>query len=106
MLGFVAKVHIHLLKHLIFSFKARRGLQRKNRSRQNSAQANTARSWLHAVLANFGFSQIFEIVWNITIWILNSLEIEIFEIQQISLTPRSVSLRSVRLRAVLWILEN
>ena len=56
------------VKHLIFSFKARRGLQRQNCSRQNSAQANTARSltprsvslcWvgLRAVLVTFGSSE-------------------------------------------------
>ena len=44
MLGYIAIVHVYFLKNLIFSFKARRGLQRQNCSRQNSAQANTARS--------------------------------------------------------------
>ena len=42
MLGYVAKVNLYLLKHLIFSFMARRCLQRKNCSW--SAQANTAQS--------------------------------------------------------------
>ena len=44
MLGYIATVHVYFLKNLIFSFKARRGLQRQNCSWQNSAQANTARS--------------------------------------------------------------
>ena len=44
MLGYVAKVHIYLLKHLIFSFKARRGLQKQNFSWQNTARSPTLRS--------------------------------------------------------------
>ena len=76
MLGYIAIVNVNFLKNLIFSFQARRGLQRQNCSWQNSTQANTARSltpcsvshfWIFekfncrlcAVLANFGFSEIF-----------------------------------------------
>ena len=44
MLGYNAIVHVYFLNFLVFSFKARRGLQRQNCSWQNSAQANTARS--------------------------------------------------------------
>ena len=44
---------------------------------------------------------IFENIRNITKWILNSLEMEIFENIKKNLMPRSVSLRGVRLRAVL-----
>ena len=44
MLGYVTIVHIYFFYYSVFSFKARRGLQRQNCSQQNSAQANTARS--------------------------------------------------------------
>ena len=80
MLSYVAKVHQYLIKHLIFSFKARRGLQKQNCSRQtprrltlrDTARSLTPRSvrlfWicskficqLCTVLANFRFSEIFE----------------------------------------------
>ena len=100
MLGYVAKVHQYLIKHLIFSFKARRGLQKQNCSRQSprrltlrdTARSLTPRSvrlfWicgkfncqLCAVLGNFRFFGNFSNFFlNITIWILYSLEIEIFE---------------------------
>ena len=35
MLGYIAIVHVYFLKILVFSFKARRGLQRQNCSWQN-----------------------------------------------------------------------
>ena len=68
MLGCVAKVHVYFYKNLIYSLKARRGLQRQNCSQQNSGQANTARSrtlrsvslrgvGLCAVLVTFGSSE-------------------------------------------------
>ena len=41
MLGYVAIVHIYFIKKLIFSIKARRGLERQNCSRKNSAQCDT-----------------------------------------------------------------
>ena len=61
MLGYVATVHLYFKKNLVFSFMASRGLQRQNCSRQNSAQAITARSptlrgvRLYAVLDTLGF---------------------------------------------------
>ena len=81
MLGYKSSHTVYFLKHLIFSFKTRRGLQR-----QNSAQANTARSVnlrevqlravlacaksdsSLAVLANFGLSNLrgFEFFVNIS----------------------------------------
>ena len=79
MLGYVQINNLDFF-YLIFSIKARRGLQRKNWCRQNSAQCQPARSLtpsslactesdstqcqpaqsrICAVLANFGFLQIF-----------------------------------------------
>ena len=46
-------VPIYFLKHLIFSIKARRGLQRQNWFRQNSSQCLHG-VWLRVVLVNFG----------------------------------------------------
>ena len=78
MLGYVAIVHIYFFLNLIFSFKARRGLQRQNFSLQNSAQCDTAQSptWrsitlrrgrLRAVLDIFEFSDIW-ISWLSALW--------------------------------------
>ena len=90
MLGNDAMVHINFCFFIVFSLKARRGLQRQNCSLQNSAQASTAWSptprsvshfWIFGkfncrlcavlacaesvsdstVLANFVFSKKFEI---------------------------------------------
>ena len=108
MLGYDAKVHIYFLKHLIFSFKARGGLQRKIVPCKTPRRLTLRGVRLHAVLNTFGSAvnlivdsaqcqparsptprsvsqfwilEIFEIFskYSITIWILNSLEIEIFE---------------------------
>ena len=74
MLVYAEIVHIYFFINVIFSFKARRGLQRQNSCLQNSAQCkslldikkfnsltprNTARSLTPAVLVNFGFSKDF-----------------------------------------------
>ena len=119
MLGYVAKVHQYLIKHLIFSFKARRGLQKQNCSRQtprrltlrDTARSLTPRSvrlfWicgkfncqLCAVLANFRFFGNFRIFFEISQygfyipWKLRFLKIKFF-----CLTPRSVS--------QFWIFKN
>ena len=42
MLGHVAIIHTYFWDFLVFSFKARKSLQRQNCFRQNFAQANTA----------------------------------------------------------------
>ena len=61
----------HLWMHFCFTLplKTGRGLQRQNCSQQNSAQC-----W-----SLLDFQKIFTIFRNIIIWILNSLEMEIFE---------------------------
>ena len=43
MLGYVAIVHIYFSFYLVFSFKARRGLQRQNFCRPNSAESLISR---------------------------------------------------------------
>ena len=53
MLGYVAIVHGYLLKIVVSSFKARRGLQRQNCSRKNSAQANTEQSQTPRSVSHF-----------------------------------------------------
>ena len=53
MLGYVAIVHGYLLKMVVSSFNARRGLQRQNCSRKNSAQANTEQSQTPRSVSHF-----------------------------------------------------
>ena len=97
---------------LIFSFKARRGLQRQNVCRQNSGV------WLRAVLVNFGFSKnqhmgfsfsvIFcskKIVWLGAVFV--SMKFDSAQCYSAwSPTPRSVSQHGGRLHAVLVSAES
>ena len=95
MLVYAEIVHIYFFKNVIFSFKARRGLQRQNSCLQNSAQCkslldikkfnsltprNTARSLTPGSVSQFWifkrFSKIFR---KINIWTLDSLKMEMFE---------------------------
>ena len=117
----------HLLIHFCFTFPlmARRSLQRQNWCRQNSSYGlshfwifGNVIYWLRRTVlalaesdfANcmpiFDFERFLKIFRKINKWILNSLEVEMFESQKNCLTPRRLTLRRVWLSSVLVCVES